>query len=71
MPHPDFATGQRGRETLSCAPFVDRPDQVELIWRDLARRVEAIGWRLPDSVLEDDPVLRSWFITQGDAGKMV
>ena len=58
MLHPDFATGQRGRETLSCARFADRPDQVEPIWRFLAGR-GSDGWHPPEPpVLDDEPNLR-------------
>ena len=56
--HPDFTTGQYGRETRSCAPFEDRPAQVEPVWRALAERAIAMGWSLPKKpVLEDDPDL--------------
>jgi hypothetical protein len=58
MLHPHFATGQRGRETLSCAPFADRPDQVEPVWRFLAGRSGGVGWRLPEAPdLDDEPDL--------------
>jgi hypothetical protein len=56
--YPDFATGQRGRETLSCAPFADQPDEVEPVWWDLADRAEALGWSLPEPPERtDDPDL--------------
>lgn len=56
MLYPDFAMGQRGREALSCAPFAHLPVEVEPVWRDLAERAEAMGWRLPEpSALTDDP----------------
>jgi hypothetical protein len=45
--HPDFSEGQARREVESCAPFADKPEQVEPMWRALALRAEQLGWQLP------------------------
>lgn len=45
--HPDFSEGQARREAESCAPFADKPEQVEPVWRALAVRAEQLGWQLP------------------------
>jgi hypothetical protein len=56
--HPDFAAEQWLRETLSCAPFASAPERVEPVWRGLAERAEALGWRLPIVKVTADPDLR-------------
>jgi hypothetical protein len=57
--HPNLVTGHHGRKTRSAAPFADRPDEVEPLWRGLADRAQAMGRRLPDAPeLVDDPDLR-------------
>jgi hypothetical protein len=48
--HPDFAGEQRLRETCSCAPFAADATRVAPVWRALAERSDASGWKQSDTV---------------------
>jgi hypothetical protein len=45
--HPNCNDGQQRRESASCRPFVDRPADVEPVWRQLAMRAIGLGLDLP------------------------
>jgi hypothetical protein len=50
FPHPDEDDGQRQRIARSCRPIVDDAAGVETIWRRLANRAMALGYRLPAKI---------------------
>ena len=61
MLHPDFATvnaGLKSWERDACAPLAVRPDQVEPLWKRLARRAQALGCPVPETSVATDPRLR-------------
>ena len=45
--HPDCNNGQQLRAGASCRPFLDKPAEVEPVWRRLAMRSIALGLALP------------------------
>ncbi|MGC8477626.1 MAG: hypothetical protein ACP5NP_14855, partial [Acetobacteraceae bacterium] len=53
--HPDFAAGHALRRERSCLPLADAPEVVEPLWRGLAVRAEAMGWRVPVPPPPGDP----------------
>lgn len=61
--HPDFRDGQAQRVGQSCAPFLDRPAEVEPIWQALRTRSVALGLPVAAPVLTTDPGL---LIRRGD-----
>ena len=57
--HPDFAGRlSPSRDTHSCAPFLDAPDQVKPIWEQVARRAASIGFTVQETATTTDPTPR-------------
>jgi len=56
--YPDFSSAQAAREKFSRVPLQMEVGAVETVWRALAHRAAAQGWRVPSPILVDGPKLR-------------